>query len=119
LSNPYPSRLLQPVGNLFRTQTNISQGADFWNNNIHHGGYVHQYSVDIQRTLPGNFNASVAFVSSLSRHLNQNAFDLNQNQLDPATSGTQGSALLNSVPNPYFGLTGPYSSAPGFFNNRR
>jgi hypothetical protein len=117
LSNPYPNGLLQPVGNLFRTQTNIGQGADFWNNNIHHGGYVHQYSVDIQRTLPGNFNASIAFVGSLSRHLNQNAFDLNQNQLDPAYFGTLGSSLLNSVPNPYFGLTGPYSSAPGFFNN--
>ena len=118
LSNPYPNGLLQPVGNQFRTQTNIGQGVDFCNNNMHHGGYVHQYSVDIQRTLPGNFNASIAFAGALSRHLNQNSFDLNQNQLDPSYFSL-GTSLLDSVPNPFFGLTGPYSCRRAFSTTQR
>jgi len=116
LSNPYPNGLLAPVGNLFGAQTNLGQGLDFWNDSLHHGGEVHQYSVDVQRTLPGNFNASIAFAGALSRHLEQNSFDLNVNQLNPAFF-SQGQSLLNSVPNPFYGLTGPYSAPPGFFNN--
>lgn len=116
LSNPYPNGLLDTVGNIYRTQTGLGNAVTFYNENMRHGGYVHQYSIDVQRTLPGGFNFSVAYVGSLSRHLQQNSYALNQNQLDP-NYFSMGNSLLDPVENPFYGLKGPYETPPGFFNN--
>ncbi|MBI2681286.1 MAG: TonB-dependent receptor [Candidatus Solibacter usitatus] len=117
LSDPYPNGLNNPIGNIQRLYTGVGNSVSFSNEALRHGGYVHQYSVDIQRQLPGGFNFSVAFVGSLSRHLQQNAAGLNINQLDPAYF-SQGNALLDQVPNPFFGITIPYANgSPGFFSS--
>lgn len=105
LNDPYPNGLLKPIGNRDRMRTGLGTGVGFWNEHMRHGGAVHQYSLDIQRTLWGGFNGSVAYVGSLSRHLQQNAAALQINQLDPSFF-SQGESLLEQVPNPFFGLAG-------------
>jgi len=117
LSNPYPNGLAQPIGNVQGLYTGLGNAVNFYNENQRSGGYVHQYSFDIQRQLPGGFNFSVAFVGSMARHLQQNAATLNIDQLNPAYF-SMGNALLNQVPNPYYGLTIPFQTgSPGFFSS--
>jgi hypothetical protein len=74
---------------------------------------VHQYSVDLQRQLPGDMSIGVTYMGATGRHLTwggtQNG-DVNINQVDPKylplnnPGGTN--RLTELVPNPFFGVAG-------------
>src|SRR5258708_16099905 len=61
---------------------------------------VQQYSLDIQRELPGQVGVQVGYVGSLSRHLLPGN-TANFNQL-PDGLLSLGSQLVQSVSNPYY-----------------
>ncbi len=100
-------------------------------------GYVEQWNLDIQRTLPGGFFADVAYAGSHGVHLEQ--YSTNVNQIPDsfvATAATQYNAALpgcasaqnpiacanasvsinQSIPNPLFGSTNSTLALPTLSN---
>ena len=67
--------------------------------------HVHRYSVDLKRELPGRVALSLGYVGSRARNLTlggTNDSSININQLDRGFLA-MGTALLEPVPNPFFG----------------
>jgi len=102
LDNPYPTGLLQPVGNKDGLSTGIGQGLSIPDGNAR-SGFVQQYSFDIQRQLPGSFVLSLGYVGSKSSQLAQDGRNINQ--LAPEYLSL-GPALNQSVPNPMYNKGG-------------
>src|SRR5260370_34156019 len=67
LSNPFPSGILQPVGNSLGSSTGIGQKFSLVDPTAK-SPYVQQYSVDIQRELPGDIATQIGFLVSKSSH---------------------------------------------------
>ncbi len=103
LSNPYPNGLLQPVGNTAGGMAGVGQSITVYDRDTRSGGYVQQYSFDIQRQLAGNFVLSGGFIGSRGIHLPQDG--RNVNQLHPIYF-SQGSALNQNVANPMYNRGG-------------
>ncbi len=106
LSNPFPNGIGQPVGNSLGALTGIGSGFNYLDQN-RTSGLVYQYSFDIQRQLPKGMMIEVGYIGSTSRHLQTSstatgAYDINQ---VPDSYLPLGSALGNSVPNPYYPAT--------------
>ena len=72
-------------------------------------GYVQQWNVSLQRELTKNTTVEAAYVGSNITHVGIPDSNLNQLSVDQLALG---SALLQRVPNPYFGLI-PRSSSLG------
>jgi len=72
-------------------------------------GYVQQWNVSLQRELTTNTTMEIAYVGSNITHVGIPDSNLNQLSVDQLALG---SALLERVPNPYFGLV-PRSSSLG------
>ncbi len=104
LGNPFPNGVTQPQGNSLGLLTGAGGVIDFVDQDSK-PGYVQQYSLDIQRDLPGGSVVSVGYVGSRSERLSiggtQDAA-ININQLDPSYLSL-GSGLQALVPNPFFG----------------
>lgn len=66
---------------------------------------MEQYSLDIQRELPGDIVTEIGFVGSKSNHLTTATPSINLNALNPALL-SMGSALTQSVANPFYGKGG-------------
>ena len=67
---------------------------------------MHRYSFDVQRELPGRVALTMGYIGSRSEGLALGGTvdrSLNINQLDPQYLAL-GSALLQQVPNPFFGI---------------
>ena len=78
---------------------------------------MQQWSVDLQRELPGNMAVTIGYTGSKGSNLGlggTNDTAVNINQLDPAHMAL-GAALTQLVPNPFFGVAG----AGGFGRGRR
>jgi hypothetical protein len=109
IDNPFPQGLLQPTGNALGLASGASSAVTFFDPESSHPR-VHQYSVDLQRDLPGNMSASIGYAGSTANHLDYGT-NVNINQLAPeyAALGTQ---LTSQVNNPFFGnpLAGSLSS---------
>jgi hypothetical protein len=102
--NPFPSGLSQPTGNSAGILTGAGGSVDFVDQ-FRKSAYVHQYSVDFQRELPGGVVAGIGYIGATSRRLGLGGNDdesVNINQLDPRYLAL-GAALLDPVPNPFFG----------------
>ena len=102
LSNPFPNGLLQPVGKAAGLFTGIGQGISVfcpWSK----APKIEQYSLDIQRDLPGGIAFSIGYVGTRGVHL---PMDVNQNALDPTYFSMGASALSASVTNPFYGTPG-------------
>ena len=104
VSNPFPNGITPPQGN----SKGLAQGAggviDFVDQNSQ-AGQVQQYSVDLQREMPGGIALSIGYSGSRSEHLTMGGTSdatVNINQLDPKYQ-SMGAALLDLVPNPFFG----------------
>ena len=105
LSNPFPTGITQPQGNALDLLTGAGGVIDFADQNAK-PGYVQQYSFDFQRELPGGNVVNFGYVGSRSERLSMGGTTdatVNINQLDPSYFAL-GSALQQSVPNPFFGI---------------
>ncbi len=117
LENPFPAGLQEPVGSSLGLLTGTGGTINYIDQNKG-DPKVHQYSVDIQRELPGNMAITIGYVGATGRDIGfqgTNNFAININQIDPAVAravfpGPGGTwnpaALLASVPNPFFGIPG-------------
>jgi hypothetical protein len=102
--NPFPNGLSQPTGSADGILTGAGGTVEFIDQ-FRKSAYVHQYSIDFQRELPGRLVAGIGYIGATSRHLGlggNNDASLNINQLDPRFQSL-GPALLDAVPNPFFG----------------
>jgi hypothetical protein len=122
LDNPFPGGLLVPIGSSRGLLTSTGANVDFVDQNKG-DPKVHQYSIDVQRELPGNMALTVGYVGATGRDLGyggSNPIGININQIDPSVAravfpgpnGTWDAArLLQQVPNPFFGVPGAGSFA--------
>jgi hypothetical protein len=102
--NPFPQGIAQPTGSSSGILTGAGGTVQFVDQ-FRKSAKVHQYSIDIQRELPGRVTAGIAYIGATSRELGLGGNDdatININQLDPAYQSL-GSALLDQVPNPMYG----------------
>jgi hypothetical protein len=104
LTNPFPAGLAVPTGNTLGALSGIGQSLTIIDPNSR-SPRVHQFSLDIQRQLPMGVAVEVAYVGSRSTHLTQATANININALNPSLL-SQGSALTQTVANPYFGKSG-------------
>ena len=77
-------------------------------------GYVQQYSLDWQRELPGEMAIAFGYMGSRSERLSLGGTSdttVNINQLDPQYQAL-GTALQQTVPNPFFGNRGVRQPEP-------
>jgi trimeric autotransporter adhesin len=104
LSNPFPTGILQPVGNTLGALTGIGQSFSLVDPNAK-SPYTEQFSLDIQRELHWGIVSEVGYVGSRSKHMSLGSASLNENALNPSLLA-MGSALTQSVPNPFYGNGG-------------
>jgi hypothetical protein len=117
LDNPFPAGLIQPIGSSLGLLTATGGTINYVDQNKG-DPKVHQYSVDVQRELPGHMAVTVGYVGATGRDIGffgTTSGSININQIDPAVAraafpgpnGTWNSAALRaSVPNPFFGVPG-------------
>jgi len=117
LTDPFPRGLEQPQGAAQGLATGVGGDVDFVDQSAR-SAYVHQFSVDLKRELPGRVAATIGYLGSRSERLTLGGtFDstgrININQLDPQFQSL-GPALQELVPNPFFGLAafGALASSP-------
>lgn len=115
LDNPYPGGILSPIGSSQGSLGLVGGSLSVIDQNKG-APYVHQYSVDVQRELPGNMAVSIGYTGATGRDLGfggSNTTAININQIDPdvarqvfpGANGTWNAVALNaSVPNPFFGI---------------
>ena len=104
LSNPFPAGITAPQGNSLGLATGAGGVIDFIDPDSQ-PGRVQQYSVDYTRELAGGIAVSIGYSGSWSEHLpvgGTNDQTVNINQIDPKYLSL-GPALLDLVPNPFFG----------------
>ena len=99
LSNPYPAGLDQPVGSSQGLATLVGRPFTF-SNPDRTIPYVHQYSIGVQRELPGNMVVDAAYVGSRTRGI---VVSKGINEISAAQLA-QGNAMLAAVANPFQGL---------------
>jgi len=90
LSNPFPNGIIQPAGNSLGGLTAI--GSTFaYVDPDRTSGIVNQFSADVQHQLPLGIAAEIGYIGSRSHHLG-------------SASTATGSLLINQVPTPYLGM---------------
>ena len=112
IDNPFPDGFNLPPGNALGAATfmglNIGggNGGVFTSNETPR---MQQWNVNVQRELPGNFIAEVAYLGSKGTNLLIGESGLAFAQVDPSFLAL-GTALQDQVPNPFFGIiTNPSS----------
>ena len=116
LSNPFPATLLAPIGNTLGTSTNLGLGVSF-NYLGRDLPYAHTYSVDIERQLPWDLLADVAYVGNQTRHLPIGGIQLNA--LPVSELGKPDSYYAEQISNPMAGLLSNNASLNGARIQRR
>ncbi len=104
LVDPFPSGLNEPVGSDLELLTGAGDDIDFADQ-FRRSAYVQQFSIDMQRELPGGIAVSFGYLGSRSERLGVGGTTsgrVNINQLDPNLQEL-GHALLEPVENPFFG----------------
>jgi len=107
IDNPFPSGLAQPVGSSLGLLAGVGGNIDYVDQNKK-SSRVQQYSLDLQRELPGNIAVSVGYTGAKGDFLSFGGTSdavININQLDPQYLSL-GSQLVQLVPNPFFGVAG-------------
>jgi hypothetical protein len=101
LSNPFPSGLQKPAGNSAGALTGAGNSVTSYDQNFH-APRVQQFSVDVERELPGQIALDVSYIGSRSTNLSPSptsSTPININQLNPSNF-TLGSSLSDEVANP-------------------
>lgn len=107
LNNPFPNGFTRAPGSSDGLLTLLGQSIETMDRarlNL----YAEQWNFGIERTLPGSFLLSAAYAGSHGVHLYS---PVNYDQM-PDQYLSLGTALLNQVPNPFYGLitSGPLST---------
>lgn len=117
LENPFPGGLIAPVGSSLGLLTAVGGRVDYVDQNKGNPK-VHQYSIDVQRELPGDMAITVGYVGATGREIGfagTNNVEININQIHPDVAravfpapggGWDADALRRNVPNPFFGVPG-------------
>jgi hypothetical protein len=103
LSNPFPGGVQQPVGNGAGLLAGLGNTFSFFSPSTP-STRVHQFSLDVQRELPGGLVLAAGYVGSITHNLIQGTPLVNINQL-PDASLSLGSKLSSKVPNPFVGTS--------------
>src|SRR5262249_51731925 len=104
LDNPFPNGVVRPSGSSRGALSGVGTTISFVDQN-RKAPRVQQYSVDIQRELPGNMSIKIGYVGARSDHLGLGGSvdtPVNINQVDPKYL-SRGSALTERVSNPFLG----------------
>ncbi len=121
VSDPFPNGLVQPVGNSLDGMVQVGDGAgQIWPKGPHPIGYTEQWSADLQYQLGSHAVAEIGYMGSRGRRLMYGNPDFNADQL-PTQYLALGSALLDDVPNPFYGIADPNTplgSSPTVFRNQ-
>lgn len=107
LDNPWPAGLLQPTGSTLGLNTLLGQGIS---GPLRTQGlpYQLQWSFDIQRQLPWSWVAEVGYAGNAAYRLPSS---VQYNQVAPEVVTQLGSAINQTVPNPFFNIiTDPTST---------
>jgi hypothetical protein len=121
LDNPFPGGLVRPIGSSLGLLTGAGGTIRYVDQNKGNPK-VHQYSVDVQRELPGDMALTIGYIGATGRDIGYfgtagggGTEAININQIDPAVArqafpgpnGTWNAAALRAnVPNPFFGVAG-------------
>jgi len=105
LNNPFPAGLQLPAGSSAGLAAGLGGQAFAFFDGSARAARVHQYSVDLQRELPGSLVVAAGFTGSITHHLIQGTPDININQV-PDSYLSMGSGLNTKVPNPFYGTSG-------------
>jgi hypothetical protein len=124
LDNPYPGGLQAPIGSTQGLLTGVGGRIDFVDQNKA-DPKVQQYSVDVQRQLPGAMAITLGYVGATGRDIGYGGTTdalININQINPAVArakfplgnGWDASKLLQQVANPFYGIAqaGELASSP-------
>jgi trimeric autotransporter adhesin len=104
LSDPFPFGVQPLLGSSLGLLTGAGSDVEF-PDQFRKAAYVQQYSLEIQRELTATTTVAAGYLASRSSGLGiggPNYVAVNINQLDPRYQSL-GSALLDPVPNPFFG----------------
>ena len=96
--NPFPTGIELPSGNSRGALTNLDSNISYVDQN-RTAPRVQQFSVDLQRELPGNMGLTVSYMGARSDHIGlggSNDIGVNINQLDPKYLAL-GSAALDAA----------------------
>lgn len=108
LSNPFPGGLVPVSGKTLGTYTNLGTSATWYQQDFT-PGVNDRINVSLQRQLPGRVLADITFFTNLGRN---HPYGWDLNQVDPRIGFAAGSAVNQSVPNPFFNLL-PATKMPG------
>jgi hypothetical protein len=100
LSNPYPNGVAGPPGRDPSFQRTLLGGSARVVQRDIDWGYTGQWNFTLQHQFPGDIALEAAYAGLRGLHLPLG--DLQMNQIDPAYF-SQGTALRDQVPNPFFG----------------
>jgi hypothetical protein len=103
--NPFPTGIALPTGNSLRALSNLDSNISYVDQN-RTAPRVQQFSVDVQRELPGNMALTVTYMGARSDDLGIGGSvdtGVNINQLDPKYLALGSAALDQQLPNPFFG----------------
>ncbi|MBL8203042.1 MAG: TonB-dependent receptor [Blastocatellia bacterium] len=107
LSNPFPNGLIKPTGNSLGLLTNVGTAVDYVDQD-RGAPYVQQYSLDIQRELPGGVALTLSYIGSRGTQLSLGSINdstINLNQLTPQVLSQYTAAQLTErVANPFSGI---------------
>jgi hypothetical protein len=115
LDDPFPNGLQAPIGSSLGLLTGAGGTVDFIDQ-TKGAPRVQQYSVDVQRELPGNMALTLGYIGARGADVGfcgTATCAININQVDPAVAaaafpaaggGWDAAALRTSVPNPFFGI---------------
>jgi hypothetical protein len=108
LNNPFPTGLQKPIGNSAGLLTGLGNAVTTYDQNLH-APRVQQFSVGVERELPGGIALEASYIGSRSINLNPSptsSTPININQLNPSQFSL-GSSLSDQVANPDYVPGGP------------
>ena len=108
LDNPFPSGIQKPAGNSAGLLTGIGSSVTSYDQSFK-APRVQQFSVGVERELPGHIALEVEYVGSRSTNLSPGSTGstpVNYDQLNPSKFGLGLAALSAPVANPYYGNGG-------------
>lgn len=103
LSNPFPSGFQQPAGNSAGLLTGVGNSVSTYDQK-YKAPRVQQFSVDLERDLPGHIALDVGYIGSRSTNLSPSpagSTPININQLNPSNFSL-GASLSDQVANPVY-----------------